>query len=62
VKIRASMEGKAGEGDEPVLAAMPATGTPAAQVMERMRGRVRRRRPPARSPCASAARGVANPA
>jgi hypothetical protein len=41
------MEGKAGEEDEPVLAAMPATGTPAGQVMERMRGRVRT--PPARA-------------
>ena len=40
VKIRASMAGKAGEEEEPVLLAMPAEGAPAAQVLQRMRSRV----------------------
>ena len=40
VKIRASMAGKAGEEEEPVLLALPAEGAPAAQVLQRMRSRV----------------------
>ena len=41
VKIRESMRGKAGEEEEPVLLALPAEGAPAAQVLQRMRSRVR---------------------
>lgn len=40
MKIRASMAGKAGEEEEPVLLALPAEGAPAAQVLARMRSRV----------------------